>query len=341
MSAVKPTYVGGEARTKINMSKQAFDKKLEALEALRAAADPIPPLQKALQDRNNYFVAKAAAMAGSLKLEELIPDLAAAFDRFLIDPVKSDPQCWAKNAIAKALKDLGTREARVFLLGIAHVQPEPVWGGQADSAVTLRGTCALALVDCHLEDLVILTHLTDRLADSEPPVRVDAALALAQFGRPEGVLPLRLKAAVGDEAPEVTGQCFASLLALAPEESIRFVGQFLNAKKEEVCGEAAAALAQARDPEALRILMEFYKKKMPAEVRHSVLMALGASPLPEAADLLLSVMKKGPGDFAATALKALAASRFRNETRDRARKIAEENDDEDLLKIFDSVYELG
>jgi HEAT repeats len=320
------------------MSKQAFDKKLEALDAVRSAPDPASQLRKALQDRNNYFVAKAATIAASLKLEELIPDLAAAFERFLADPAKSDPQCWAKNAIAKALKNLACREARVYLLGIVHVQPEPVWGGQADSAGTLRGTCVLALVDCHLDDLVILTHLTDRLADTEPPVRVDAALAIAQFGRPEGVLPLRLKAAVGDEAPEVTGQCFASLLALAPGESIRFVGQFLNAKKEEVCGEAAAALAQSRDPEAFRILTEFYKKKMPAEVRHGVLLALGASPLREAADFLLSVIQKGPGDFAATALKALAASRFRHETRDRARGVVEEKDDENLLKIFDIEY---
>jgi HEAT repeat protein len=320
------------------VSKQAFDKKIEALEAIRSAPDPAAPLRKAIQDRNNYVVSKAAAIAGSLKLEELIPDLAAAFDRFLIDPAKSDPQCWAKNAIAKALKDLGCREARVFLLGIAHVQMEPVWGGQADSAGTLRGTCALALVDCHLDDLVILTHLTDRLGDTQSPVRVDAALALAQFGRAEGILPLRLKACVGDEEPEVTGQCFASLLALAPDESIRFVGQFLNAKKEDVRGEAAAALAQSRDPEAFRILMEFYKKKLPPEVRHGVLMALGASPVREAADFLLSVVQKERGDFAATALKALAASRFRHEVRDRARVIVEEKDDEDLLKIFQREF---
>jgi HEAT repeat protein len=320
------------------VSKQAFDKKIEALEGLRSSSEPAPQLRKAIQDRNNYVVSKAAAIAGSLKLDELIPDLAAAFDRFLSDPVKSDPQCWAKNAIAKALKDLGCREARVFLLGIGHVQPEPVWGGQADSAGTLRGTCALALVDCHLDDLVILTHLTDRLADTEAPVRVDAALALAQFGRPEGILPLRLKAGVGDQEPEVIGQCFASLLALAPSESLGFVGQFLNAKKEEVRGEAAAALAQSREPEAFRILMEFYKKKMPAEVRHSLLMALGASPLPEAADFLLTVIQKEAGDFGVTALKALGASRFRHDLRDRVRVIVEEKDEETLRKVFQSEF---
>src|SRR5262245_27590503 len=87
------------------VAKQAFEKKIEAVEALRSAADPVEPLQKALKDRSNYQVSKAAAIAGDLRREELVPDLVAAFDRFMNDPVKTDPQCWAKTAIAKALKD--------------------------------------------------------------------------------------------------------------------------------------------------------------------------------------------------------------------------------------------
>src|SRR6516162_5071250 len=121
--------------------KQAFEKKIADLEALRSTADltvSLPPLRKALKDRSNYLVSKGAAIAGDLRREELIPDLIAAFDRFRKDPVKSDPQCWAKTAIAKALKDLGHRNADIFLTGIVHVQMEPVWGGRADSAATLR-----------------------------------------------------------------------------------------------------------------------------------------------------------------------------------------------------------
>ena len=38
--------------------------------------------------------------------------------------------------------------------GLRHIQMEPVWGGQADSAATLRGTCALALIDCQLDELI-------------------------------------------------------------------------------------------------------------------------------------------------------------------------------------------
>ena len=48
----------------------------------------------------------------------------------MTDPVKTDPQCWAKNAIVKALKDLNHDDPAVFLRGIEHVQMEPVWGGR-------------------------------------------------------------------------------------------------------------------------------------------------------------------------------------------------------------------
>ena len=57
------------------MSKQAFDAKIAALEALRAAPDAAAaPLRKALADRNNYIVSKAAGLAGDLLLSGLIPN---------------------------------------------------------------------------------------------------------------------------------------------------------------------------------------------------------------------------------------------------------------------------
>src|SRR6202011_1733004 len=92
--------------------KEAFDRKIELLRELRSSPDDpatADKLRKALRDRSNYVVSKAAAVISDLSLVDLVPDLLAAFERFLIDPVKSDPQCWAKIAIAKALKDLGHR----------------------------------------------------------------------------------------------------------------------------------------------------------------------------------------------------------------------------------------
>jgi hypothetical protein len=159
------------------MSKRTFDRKIEELEALRSAADLAATrerLGKVLTDRNNYVVAKGAAITAELKFAEMIPDLLAAFDRFFVDAAKTDPQCLAKHAIAKALKELGYRQAQPYLRGIVHVQLEPAWGGRADTAADLRGTCALALTNCLLDDIEILTYLADSLADPEPSVRITA-----------------------------------------------------------------------------------------------------------------------------------------------------------------------
>jgi HEAT repeat protein len=317
------------------VSKQAFDQKLEALKSLRTAAE----LRKPLQDRNNYVASKAAEMIANLNLQELIPDLLKAFDRFLEDPVKADPQCWAKNAISKALQQLGHRDADVYLKGSAHIQLEPVWGGAKDSAGPLRSVCALALIDCRLDVLKILIRLTDLLSDKELTVRVSAAQAIGMLGSAEGVLPLRLKALIGDEEPEVIGQCFSSLSGIAPEDSIAFIRRFLQSPKEDMQAEAASVLAQSRDPEALRIVITFLRGQVEPRVRTSILLSLGASPLREAADYLLSVLRDHSGDTGATAIAALAASRFRDEVRDAVKAAVEEHDESKLSAEFRRAFD--
>src|SRR5215831_16897027 len=106
--------------------KRSFDAQLAALEALRREPPEasVKALRKALGQRNNYIISKAAALVGELRLSELVPELLAAFDRFFADPVKTDPQCWAKNAISKALTALDCQDADRFLRGMRHIQME-------------------------------------------------------------------------------------------------------------------------------------------------------------------------------------------------------------------------
>ena len=55
---------------------------------------------------------------------------------------------------------------------------EPVWGGREDCAGTLRGQCALALVQCRtMSDLDVLACLTEVLVDPDKTVRAEAARA--------------------------------------------------------------------------------------------------------------------------------------------------------------------
>jgi HEAT repeat protein len=302
-------------------SKEAFDKKIAALESLRAdpaSSATVEQLRKALKDRNNFLVAKAATLAGQLALKPLAPDLAAAFDRFLTDPVKSDPKCWAKNALAKALKDMEHDDPAVFLRGIVHVQMEPVWGGQSDSAATLRGACALALVATTLDRVTILTRLVDLLADLEKPARIDAVRAIGQLPGHDSVLLLRLKALAGDGDPEVVGGCFDTLLSMAPTESVPFVARFLASADPDLRAEAAAALGASPDPQALDVLKQCFAARIDGELKTAIVHSLAASRHAAAAEFLLAVIEEGRPEHAAAALESLGAGRFRDEFRDRA-----------------------
>jgi HEAT repeat protein len=130
--------------------KRSFEEQIAALDALRQLPpeECVEPLRKAFAHRNNFVVARAADLIRGFNLMQLSPELLIAFDRFFEDSVKTDPQCWAKNAISRALAVFEHQDAAVFLRGMEHIQLEPAWGGSSDSAGTLRATCALALVQC-------------------------------------------------------------------------------------------------------------------------------------------------------------------------------------------------
>jgi HEAT repeat protein len=324
------------------VSKQAFDKKMEALDSLRSSPSSpatLEQLRKALKDRNNYLASKAAALAGELGLQTLAPDLAVAFDRFFADPGKSDPQCWAKNAIAKALKDLGHDDPAIFIRGMKHFQPEGVWGGRSDSAATLRSVCALALAGCALDRVTILTHLVDLFADPEKVVRVDAARAVAQMPGPEAVLLLRLKALSGDRESEVTGQCFACLLEMSPGDGIPFVARFLNGEDTDLRLEAIAALGACPELEAVEILKDFWENNADPEIKQAILRSLGTSRQPVAIEFLLTVLDDGRPEYAAICVTALATGRFREEVRDRVAAAVKRRGEPKLTALF--AKELG
>ena len=133
---------------------------------------------------------------------------------------------------------------------------------------------------------------------------------MAQLSAREGLLPLRLKALIGDREPEVVGYCLAALLSLAPREYLPFVGGFLHSADPDVRLEAAGALAESREPEAIDYLKQFWETQTDPEVKRTVLAFLAGSPLPAAAGFLLSVAENETGQMAADAREALAKSRF-------------------------------
>src|SRR5436190_813329 len=95
-------------------------------------------LRKHLASKISLAVAKAAGITGLFEGHDFIPDLVAAFHRFMADPAKTDKGCAAKNAVVKALLAADCDDEDLFRMGIRHVQLEPTWGGRADTAAQLR-----------------------------------------------------------------------------------------------------------------------------------------------------------------------------------------------------------
>jgi hypothetical protein len=307
-----------------NLANDRIERQLEDLKALRSAGPSeatVAALRKALADRVNVIAAKAAAITAELQLQALIPDLRKAFERLFDKPGQTDPQCWGKNAIAKALKDLGHAESGAFLRGLRHVQMERAYLRQEDTAVILRGTCAMALVQCTdiTRDETIL-HLLEVLTEEAATVRVDAARALEQMDGREAVWLLRMKARVGDREAPVTGQVLESLLNVEGSSAVAFVAGFLEDKQEEVREEAALALGTSRLPPAVEVLKEAWTKSRGEMQGRVLLRAISASRQDTAIEFLLNIVRQGRQWEAEEALLALELHRDSEEL---SKRIAE------------------
>ncbi len=291
------------------MPSRKIEQQLDLLNLLRSAEPTeatVAVLRKALTNPVNVVIAKAAKIAGELQLQAVIPELVKAFETLLQNPVETDPKCWGKEAISKALINLGHSESATFLRGLRHVQMEPIWGTEVDTAATLRGTCALALLQC--TDLTRedkLWRLMRALTDKQAPVRIDAARALEQLEGIEAALLLRLKARMGDSESSVTGQALESLLGVEGETAVPFVSEFLTSRDDEVREQAALALGASRVPAAIALLIETWGKFR----SEALLRGISASRQESAIQFLLDLLRQGPEHEAMAALQALELHR--------------------------------
>ncbi len=335
------------------MANRKVEAQIEELKALRTTGDTdavAAALRKALLSKVSIIVAKAAAITGELRMQRLVPELAAAFDRMLQKPIQMDPQCWAKNAIAKALCTLEYTEAALFVRGLRHVQMEPVWAGEEDTAVTLRGICALALPSTgDLPRREVLRHLASALTDSyesslpevierSAPVRVEAARAVAQMNGEEAALLLRLKARAGDIAPSVTGQVFDCLLELEGEEVIPFLSEFLRSGKDVMQEEAALSLGTSRLPAAVDLLQRTWETTVNPQLRGAILRGLSASRQESAFVFLLDLISKGRERDAIEAMGALTLLREQKDFRERVAAAVDSRDEPAVRKAFQTGF---
>ena len=304
--------------------KRRFEEQLAALEQLRQQPPEVrvEPLRIALDHRNNFVAAKAADLARESGLTDLTPDLIQAFDRFFVNPEKSDPQCWAKNAISRTLAAFEVQQPEVFLRGMRHIQLEAVWGGRSDTAGTLRATCALALVQCRrLTNDELLAHLIDLFADTEKTVRAEVARAIEQVGCPSASLLLRLRATLAHDEPEVLGACYSGILRLEGISAIPWVSRFLTGG-DDAAGEAALAIAGTHSPQALEVLQKALDTASNPWFRSVLLSAIALTRQDASMEFLLDLVKSESLD-AERAIEAVVRSMPSAETMHRLEKLVE------------------
>jgi len=298
---------------------RGFDAELAALEALRHAALDAPALEqlrRALGHKNNYVVSKAARIVEENAIAALLPGVIAAYDRFFHDAEKTDPQCWAKNALVKTLVALEHREKDTYLRGLRHHQMEATWGGTTDTAGTLRGACAHALVDCPgVSDQELLSLFVDLFIDTDKAVRIEAARAIGNVGGPSAVLLLRLRATLGKDEPEVLGACYAGLLDLEGTRAIEFVARHLD-EGDDNSAEAAFALSAIRAPEALAALIARRTAAADEWFDGVLLSSIALCRIPEAVDYLAGMIERDERR-ASAAIEAIGRAGPSDETRAR------------------------
>ncbi|HEY9881849.1 MAG TPA: hypothetical protein V6D29_25585 [Leptolyngbyaceae cyanobacterium] len=295
----------------------AKSRKLEDLTAAlsQLRTDPtsetgLATLHQIISSKYSVAVAQAAHLVSEFEIYSLVPDLVTAFKRFMVKPKDSDPGCRAKQAIANTLYRLEYSDETLFLQGIRHVQWEPVWGGQVDTAPGLQGTCALGLVRMHYP--AVMVELADLLADPELEARIAAARAIAYSENEFGVALLRLRVKVGD-VPSVIGECLAALLKLAPTDSLDLIQTFLDAGRKtsdsadavEKAEVAALVLGESRLPEAFPLLQDWWQRTTHPDLRQVGLLAIATLRQDAALEFLLNLIADGPLREAKNAFKAL------------------------------------
>lgn len=291
------------------IKRDEFQQHLTALNMLvdPSAEDGKALLRKALRGRSNLLAARAAEIAGEWQLLDLHDDLLAGYAYFADDPVKRDPTCAAKFAIANALVELDRSDDELFLAGIRTVQLEPAYGRPVDTAAKLRAICALGLARSRYPD--VLLELAQLLIDPEPDARLGAIQAIGQATEAGGLPLLWFKLMLGDPDPAVVYESMAVALLLMPERAVKLVAAYLLVNDVPTAESAALALGESRLSEAFPALVEGWEQSQEPAVRQTILLALAMLRDDEATEFLIQVLETGSSYEARDALAALQVYR--------------------------------
>ncbi len=239
-----------------------------------------------LQRKSGLLIGAAADRIRDTGARGFEAQLVKAWATLMERPVQRDPGCRGKLAIVQTLDALDWHDDSVFLEGARYRQLEPSWGPPVDTAGSVRGQCAFALVRLAWPGTPSL--LADLLVDPLPPVRANAARAVSAWSDPMGAAVLRLKLHAGDDDLVALCEVLAALVELDRESGLALARDWLRDGDPERREVAALALGQTRLPEVVPILLDALELTVAAEERRTLWVSLGTLRLEPARDALIA-----------------------------------------------------
>ncbi len=321
--------------------RKTIEERIEDFHSECSNSDPAAvqaTVKKALADRHFLLVKHAADLCEEHLFYDLEQDLIDAYQRFLKNPVKNDPNCMAKEAIARVMVALDSREVDFFSEGLRYHQHEPVWGGSEDTAVDLRVSCAMGLVNTSYSRA--LFELLPLLHDNNAQARKGAVRAISYTNPFAAEAVLRSKAIAGDPDPDVVGEIMNALLHVSPDESRVFVADILETTTDSAIRQSIAlAIGASRLDEALEILQLCWDNKtLERGPDHALLFGAILHRSENAFAWLLDVVAEGDTSAAEFIIKELAIYRTDKKLGERLNATLVKRDDDVLVELFHEVW---
>lgn len=318
------------------MKNDPIEKKLEELSTLseKEEGERQKVLEKLITSKSNLVIAGVARCAAKLQHHELINPMLMAFDRLMINPLKSDKQCHGKLAIIQALLDLEHQDSDVYLKAAQHVQMEPVYGGRADSAPRLRGLAGIALTRCMYPEVYFV--LGELLMDSESETRSLAAQALSAQGDERAELLLRARVMMKESNPSNYGDYFKSLLQINKERSFPLVSSFLSSDDMDIWQEAVMALGESREADAFESLSEQWDLAVQSEQKKVLILAISLLRSDESLQFLCRIFQIGNQSELEAAAQVIGPYLNNEASKSRLKLSAEANDSPLAVEILSS-----
>jgi len=143
---------------------------------------------------------------------------------------------------------------------------------------------------------------------------------------------------IGDKDEEVTAECFAGLLRLAPAESLEFVASFLISHSDEIAERAALALGESRLAAALPLLRAAWEASAQATLRRTLLLAMAMVRQDEAVEFLLARLAEDSEKSALDALAALVLYSRDDSVRSRIQEILAKRKNPVMDRLYDKEF---